>query len=887
MNSLLVIRLIRLIRLIRHITALFTPVFLCGTLAAQEVKLSADPIQPVLPSRAQVQSAAGIGDITLVVWGSTVANDDGDPVTGLYMQKIRGTTPIDSPMVLTSGAARPFGSLYVRGMGDRFLVCWNDERSDSGIYARVVDINGHLFDEMKLFDGRMSGTGIVPIRLRDRYLLFRSDTSGTDTCSIDSDGNPLNAFHHAYKWNISGLLQPKSMSGYTMLDIGGGVPVILDSNGAAIALSAKAGEKFLISYFIARNGAVATIVRNRISEYKTALDEIPERSFTALVPDSLAPSTETISYNDSGTLVITMNDNGIFTPGYGYVHAWMYVFSLREISPGVFGDDQRVGFEEFNFLPGYSQCRPYFDCREAQLTRLAGNSYRVAAHFKGDLYCDYQTPIPISAMVTYRSPVGLPGNGAMGIVGDIQTRRVVHDSESTVAVKIDSSWITLRARVASGAVNVPQMFPAIANIGGEIRLGWFSLGLDSVVTLGRWNAGATTPVQVLPPLHINIADNSDPAYPAYTLACRNNGFILSAFSRWTDTSKAIRQHYIFWSPTADGWRRTISITDTNQPTPLKQISAERTPDGKYSMIAVAPVNQAGVCLGAQLFVLDTAGSVTRLMRSVPFTAATFQTFLPVSDREYLELDDRGIHHVREDSLISNVSAGRLTDARFIGLEDLRILKYSVDGGRIFATMISSRNNSLHAYQSPVISPLPVDLFVLENPSDSGIAMVYGGTDGIRVTMLDKFLNPLRENIQVSREGDSAVHPVAAFRGDSIYIAWEDYRNGASDIYGTILPAVTANASVDTNEGFSAGKSYMMITVPNPASSMVIISVRSTARQSISISIVDMRGEIRAGKVLQQGERTARFDISMLPNGVYIAAAESEYGKLARMIRIVH
>src|SRR5438128_15612 len=142
----------------RYLFAAFIIYLIAAPLLAQQhddVRLSTEPLQMILPADAQIQSAARIGELTLVVWGTTRLEPDSSVVNMLVMQLLRDTTLVGPQRVLTSNAARPSGFVQVMAVRDRFLVVWNDRRGgDSAAYVQRVDSSGVLDgSEDRFFNG--------------------------------------------------------------------------------------------------------------------------------------------------------------------------------------------------------------------------------------------------------------------------------------------------------------------------------------------------------------------------------------------------------------------------------------------------------------------------------------------------------------------------------------------------------------------------------------------------------------------------------------------------------------------------------------------------------------------------------------------------------------
>ena len=107
---------------------LFTVATTNAQVFPEDIRLSSDVLQMNLPDNAKVQSAARIGELTLVVWGSSRKVTKDSVANLLYWQMIRGTTPIGEPLALTDDQSNPFEYVQIISLSTRFLVFWNDTR---------------------------------------------------------------------------------------------------------------------------------------------------------------------------------------------------------------------------------------------------------------------------------------------------------------------------------------------------------------------------------------------------------------------------------------------------------------------------------------------------------------------------------------------------------------------------------------------------------------------------------------------------------------------------------------------------------------------------------------------------------------------------------------
>ncbi|MEO5931834.1 MAG: hypothetical protein ABIR47_18010 [Candidatus Kapaibacterium sp.] len=264
-----------------------------GNARAQgDIRLSTDPLQASIPDDMKIQAAGAINSLRLVVWGSTRLTA-GNAVTGvLYMQMLRDTTPLGSPLILTSADARPFGYVRVMALTDRFMVCWNDRRGVA--YERIVDTAGEVGDE-KAFWGELLMGDIFSIPTTEGYTLLWNNSRDSSIYSrrIDHRGEFLGDAGIYSSGHLGAYHYPTKLPGLAILDRGNLPPILLDGNGRNIPLGAAAA-KLTLPYYLDDDGSVVTIKNDTFREYVTILDSVPRRTLRVQLENGAINPTELV-----------------------------------------------------------------------------------------------------------------------------------------------------------------------------------------------------------------------------------------------------------------------------------------------------------------------------------------------------------------------------------------------------------------------------------------------------------------------------------------------------------------------------------------------------------------------------------------------------------------
>jgi hypothetical protein len=140
-------------------------------------------------------------------------------------------------------------------------------------------------------------------------------------------------------------------------------------------------------------------------------------------------------------------------------------------------------------------------------------------------------------------------------------------------------------------------------------------------------------------------------------------------------------------------------------------------------------------------------------------------------------------------------------------------------------------------------------------------------------MFDRDLNPVIRayDIPVSATTGKVTNPAATFRNDTLFIVWEDYRNGVPDIYGTTVSMKTL-LSVQS-DALKEQPRPAIDVLPNPLSVFGILRYQLTERGIVSITISDPLGRIVAipvdQKVQEGGEHQIVLSTETLDPGIYL------------------
>jgi hypothetical protein len=191
------------------------------------------------------------------------------------------------------------------------------------------------------------------------------------------------------------------------------------------------------------------------------------------------------------------------------------------------------------------------------------------------------------------------------------------------------------------------------------------------------------------------------------------------------------------------------------------------------------------------------------------------------------------------------------------------------------------------YRNPII---------VESPIDSSIHIIWTADDGIRLTRFDRYLNVAVIDSLIS-SGPGKLNPAAVFRHDTLFVVWQEERNGPSDIYATtwrarllrgIPPAVHDTTTPSDTlgpppeppaPGSPRGAVAITAITPNPADRVATFFIDLAEPGDAVAEILDMTGQvlIRREKTFDVASGRWDIDISDLASGLYVIAVRTGNG----------
>jgi hypothetical protein len=888
------------------------------SVAAQQhddVRLSTEPLQMILPTDAQIQSAARIGELTLVVWGTTRLEPDSSVVNMLVMQLLRDTTLIGPQRVLTSNAARPSGFVQVMAVRDRFVVAWNDRRGgDSAAYVQRVDTSGVLSgSEEQFFGGTISPFGIAQIGTQSGYLLVwnKQDTTSARIYSraIDSVGNFVGSVSGPLQGTMQQIIQPSLIPGLTLLHRGDLHPLTVGVMGNIDTLRGEAARHFDMPYYLDDDGSMVTLDGDTLKFYRAFVDVVPDKAITIKLPER-HPGSEALCRDSSGQIGIVFATGGsgsYYGNNLGGTRVQLIINRVRLDSNGILGQVSLVGTVQIDWLSDRHVVKS-FTLLHVSRDRECSNGSRFYLSFDTHSWIsrwEYGLPDIVEYYVT-NVEYELSDHGSIVTSPSLLCRqslsitvaRVIDRHASRVALSGAFPAIELVAQSAVKPTNIRERGPAITLSPNHILVAWSAEGLDSTVNLAQCPPVAhstSVTIDLEAPSHFRPSESTVFFSEGFDeFIGRNGRFFWNSIQHWKDSNCSTCEYQFeqrLFAPTDSGWRQMIfRRTRGTSETALKLYAIGSNPEDEDALFGIGYRYSNRDDYAVEITAVDSSMNQLWLLPNFVFRRYDYDLELvPNGPQDFLMLlGSQAIWYAGRDTLRQFLLPLIAFPPRYIRLLGPYVLRSYVNNNGMWWTNLEvfTIGGMLQAIREIHFSASPAGFYYVQNPTDSGFAVIAATNQGVRATFLDKRLNILQSDVRISATADSVRNPAAVFRNDTLFVVWEDYRNGNSDIYGNWLPVQTRSA---VDEEFAEGRKSALQIVsiqPNPASRTATVELSHAASRPSSFEIIDSYGEVRMRLPVEAGSSSITLDVSPLPNGMYIASMRDSRHEAKRFV-VIH
>jgi hypothetical protein len=858
----------------------------------REWRVSVEPTTAELPEEIRIQAAGSIGTTTLALWGANRREGRDSAISTLVFQMLRDSTALGSPVQAHSDEARPSRFCTVVPFEDRFLLLWNDRRTTApGIYARWVDPAGgamgneYLIDTGAIVDPEglrifRTGSGVNMIRPGQR-----DSTHGLYLKRLSLDG----AIIESGEWIGSGKLTDIIRMG-ELEDLTGiradTIIRLLRADGSLDGRELPA-SRFAEAYHLAADSSMTIVKDTVLMVYRNLFDPMPERTLAVPALQGIPSRTVALTRDTSGGLAVTYSFiekmgpgqslafivkrfvvgdsagtpvrlDSIFFMNYSLVHDSRTEINGTTVSRGC-GNGIHVR-NDFTFLT--------LD-RSGYAFSIAPEWWSYSIDNNGEYARDAQATRPASCY-------SIDDNTEIELALRIRSK-----DTSTVRLFRTPGSSTVRASVARYRANVAQGTPNVFRRGDGLAMTWRQAIAATPTVMVEWSP-------LLDSMKV-IATSS--ATGGHFPMLNTTAMISSEGYRYSDQSGVI-----YFT------RSAVQLADTQwyewgKHDYLSAAATIRSTEDPNRGESIAIIDFPVYYFPRFQRVLWIDGS-GRTRRSAS-TSILYDIYLAYDSTAFIVGSRTGGEYsiLRDTSRTAafTLPPGNYSQSGLQRLYGPHIISMMPGDSSWDATLqmfsLTGRSEAINRKGGSRTCRTPV---IRQSPIDSSIHIIWASDAGIMLSRFDRNLN-IDFLDSVISSGPGKTNPAAIFRHDTLFVVWQDARNGASDIYATawvarLLPArppvaepqpppPTPHDTLATPQPsplpepirVPVPRTTITAVTPNPANNIATFFVELVEPGDAVAEIRDMTGQvlIRREKSFDMDSGRWDIDIDDLTNGMYV------------------
>ena len=900
-----------------HILCLIVLLLPCTAIAQpqQDIRLSPpDPLVDTLPQQYRIQSAHSIGPRTLVVWGTSRNISDKQIAGQLRFQLLKDGTPFGPQRVLTSDNADPQTFVRVVPLASQFLVIWLDRRPDSaGLYAMLVDGNGNKLNAEHRIGPAIESHAVFGTQVwvagtpENGQLLYWHINNGTRTWTtglrIDRNGlvvESLREIGHI----VQDILRFETFPGMAILRFDD--KTILVDEAGRIDKRAVQEDLFESPYHLDTDTSLIRLKEKKIEKYASLFTEQPMWSYPVPQLDSAFPGSTAVGRDSVGTPFIvfatTLSTGTEASSGWFSIALWRIELDVTDKL--IMDSLQRIYvFRE----PNGAYDHPSGELKalkEARVDKGCDNSILITLEIQ--MAWIYHTeilyPLRFSTLTLFINKNKVLKTNSSGYQpscagSSIAISRDPVGSELFIYDSLQQHDVRLKTPLALYRIEVSQQRPHLIRDSTDIYLTWSNNRDGEILAkLSGTFDSVAKPIDtlVIPPPEIKteyylVHSGFGPSH----ISSISSGTHMALLSN-QEFHGDIRLH----NPNATPERHFFNAIRLYQPADTEWVTLyENVPELSFSYRAtiggILGHNKAGdFVIG--MFQYNATGSWPielpqqaspqellhyssngQLLYSGNNTSVTGPGFwMPMDSAHYLVIQQDQAIQLHNGSLVNtfplspagnNVRVVPLNATSFLRVWNIDTTTVALDIYTIQGIQLTS--NTL--YNMP-IDVLAENVPIVQRTSDSALLLMWGTQNGgIHAMLLNSHLRIAVADTVISHYRGKALNPSGLFTGDTLFVVWEDYRNGKPDIYGNSLVLPPAHTLTTRAHEEERRTQKLNATIqPNPTQNALHIHFSSRLESDATIQIFDIMGKLIWSGNMQKGSSARTIDRDGLHNGIH-------------------
>jgi hypothetical protein len=862
-----------------------------------DIRLSTEPTSSTLPTDIQIQSAASIGNRTLVVWGSGALDADSGFRPILRMQMLEGNQLIGEQGTIHSDEARPYGVVRVLPAGNQFVILWNDRQDTPTVYGMSVDTGGVVINaEGRFFTGTVRAVD-------DIQLLPFDDGSSMVVANVDYNGNrrmvyrrvPSNGGLFGEESEISGgvyaqMLRYDLLPGLVVIRRVSGDGIVVHPNGAIDERRIPL-ERLNNAFYLDADLSFAMVDDSVFSLFANMFDSTAVLQVRLPVPEGYIDG-NMIGRDSLGRVEVYRSRGDLWGRDaiIFYVLRWTIAANgmiakhdtTLKIESGL-GSDQSWLLDSITKLRGCSNrshiiVSTFIENRQPGGRPAFNVPFRINyGWFQGSFYRD-TFPSPSAFQCDSVTYVGVTRKSSSGV--------------SDVLVSTGGSGVIVSHDIPEFYLSIPQKKPVVIQRQGEVLTTWLATTVNGTFNVvSQWSGWDSSLEKGAENCSVRIYKSSVYGSESYSWdaadAIYANSVALCA--RRSFTSNVHDAIYIthvsrigLLLPSPSGWLKVFTRIDSARNDSPKPQPSEDDSWFRLHQIALDPDNGQTIAAVsnrrtkvAWLFGISEQGEINWIDSSKNGLKQVIESgaLIPVSPRTVLFINSAMMKKVIDGVVTDSINLASPKTARFIPLLGTNFLRYYPDSTskRHYTFDILDTNGSIFHHADVTLDVDPLDLTIAQRPADSSLYLIYASNTGIHTTVLSSRLVVQRQHRQISAGSDSTRNPSAVFINDYLAVAWEDYRNGVADIYGTIRSA----EAILSTEAVAGDDGSGVITIsPNPVSDVLRIELPASLDGTM-LELYDPMGRQVLSREIDNAAQINTLDVSSITSGVYTIVVRTE------------